>query len=223
MSELKIITTSDGSHSLLQTALNETYHSVHGAIQESRHVFIHAGLDPWREQNPNKEIRILEMGFGTGLNVFLTALHTLESCPGIYYESLEVFPLTMDIVRQLNYPTVLGLAELFARIHDASWDEPVEITPSFMLHKRHEDVLRTPFDKMQLVDLIFYDAFAPSKQPELWTMEILTKVASMLKEGGLFVTYCAKGQVKRDLTSLGLKVETLPGPPGKKEMIRATR
>ena len=223
MPELKIIITADGSHSLLDTVLNETYHSTHGAIRESQHVFIHAGLDLWRQQQPNKELRILEMGFGTGLNVFLTALHTLEANPGIYYESWEAFPLTMDIIGQLNYPAVLGVPELFTRIHDAAWDEQVEVTPSFVLNKRRGDMLTTRLDETQLFDLIFYDAFAPSKQPALWTLEILKKVAGTLKKGGLFVTYCAKGQVKRDLKSLGLTVETLPGPPGKKEMIRATR
>ncbi len=221
MGEINIITTSDGSHSLFHTALNETYHSVHGAIQESRHVFIRQGLNFWLEINPTRDIRILEIGFGTGLNVLLTLLYSQSLPVRIYYESWEAHPLDPSLVQQLNYGELLEDRELFSKIHKVSWDQSIEITSTFTLLKHHGDIqkdfLNVPFD------LVYYDAFAPMKQSEMWTYEILKKVTEVLSPGGVWVTYCAKGQVKRDLASLGLKVETLDGPPGKKEMIRASK
>lgn len=223
MDEIRIITTSDGSHSLLNTALNETYHSIHGAVQESKYVFILQGLDHWLERNKKKEIKILEIGFGTGLNAFLTILHSIQSGVHMYYESWEVYPLEMDIVKQLNYPNVLGSPELFSSIQEASWDQAVAITPEFTLYKRKGNILIGPLEESLPFDLIYHDAFAPVKQPEMWTFEMLKKVTGSLAQAGVWITYCAKGQVKRDLKTLGLTVETLPGPPGKKEMIRASR
>lgn len=223
MPAIKIITTSDGSHSLLNTALDETYHSVHGAIQESQHVFIRHGFDCWFERNPKKEIRILEIGFGTGLNSFLTLLHSKGTGLKVYYESWDTDPFAWEVIKQLNYPTILGSPELFFKIHEAQWDQSDTINPNFKLQKRKADCLVDQFDTFTLFDLIYYDAFAPSKQPEMWTIDVLKKVTDLLSPGGIWVTYCAKGQVKRDLRSLGLTIETLSGPPGKKEMIRASR
>ena len=223
MGEIKLITTSDGSHSLLNTALHETYHSIHGAIQESKHVYIDSGLEYWLRRHPGSEIRILEIGFGTGLNALLSLLHTHEPTPKIYFESWKVHPLEAEVISQLNYPSVLSAGEQFAALHQAPWNQSVGITTHFMLNKHQGDVLTDRFDAGRSYDLIYYDAFAPSKQPQLWTLDILRKVTWLLAPGGLWVTYCAKGQVKRDLSSLGLTVETLPGPPGKKEMIRASR
>ena len=220
MSHIKIISTSDGSHSLLNTSLNETYHSVHGAIQESKHVFIQNGLDFWISRNPAKEPRILEIGFGTGLNVLLTLLHGQSSQQKIYYESWEMYPLDQSVVRELNYGLLLEAGENFSEIHNALWNSTVALSPHFTLHKHLGsiliDSLTGPFD------LVYYDAFAPSKQAEMWTIEALKKITNSIAPGGVWVTYCAKGQLKRDLKALGLNVETLPGPPGKKEMVRAT-
>lgn len=223
MDEIRIITTSDGSHSLLNTYLNETYHSIHGAVQESNHVFILHGLNHWLERNKKKEIKILEIGFGTGLNAFLTLLHSIQSGIHVYYESWEAHPLEMDIVKQLNYPNVLGSSDFFSSIQESLWDKSVAITPEFTLHKRKGDILSGPLEESLPFDLIYYDAFAPAKQPEMWTFEVLRKVTDSLAQTGVWITYCAKGQVKRDLKTLGLTVETVPGPPGKKEMIRASR
>ena len=221
MGEINIITTSDGSHTLFHTTLNETYHSVHGAIQESQHVFIRQGLDFCIAKNPPRDIRILEVGFGTGLNVLLTLLHSQSLPIKIYYESWEAYPLDPSLIQQLNYGELLGDKELFSKIHDVSWGQSIKITATFTLHKHQGDLQRdsliTPFD------LVYYDAFAPTKQSEMWTYEILKKITEVLPPGGVWVTYCAKGQVKRDLLALGLKVETLSGPPGKKEMIRASK
>jgi tRNA U34 5-methylaminomethyl-2-thiouridine-forming methyltransferase MnmC len=215
--EVSLILTEDGSHSLRNEKLNETYHSIHGAVQESRHVFIHHGLTHRLTNHPTS-VRILEAGFGTGLNVLLTALHT--SIP-VYYESWELFPLPTQVVNQLNYGDQLHAAPIFQAIHQAPWNQPVTLRDNFTLHKRKADLLvQIPEG---LFDIIYYDAFAPSRQPELWEFAIIQKMISALAAGGVFVTYCARGQLKRDLASLGLAVETLPGPPGKKEMVRAIR
>ena len=219
MSAVSLITTSDGSHSLFNSSLNETYHSVHGAITESKHVFIQQGLEHWFQHNARRDLRILEIGFGTGLNVLLTLLHSQSLNRNIYYESWEAFPLDASIVRQLNYGEQLGASQWFSKIHDAIWNSVVQLTPAFTLQKIVGDVLTgvisAPFD------LVYFDAFAPSKQPALGTMDVLKKIKETMTPAGIFGTYCAKGQLKRDLKALGLIVETLSGPPGKKEMVRA--
>lgn len=215
--DLTIITTEDGSHSLRNEQLQETYHSVHGAVQESKHVFIQHGFDHQVKRNP-PALRILEAGFGTGLNALLTAMHA--HIP-VYYESWERYPLSIEVIDQLNYGNQLDAGELFKAMHTAPWNLAVAISSHFTLCKRSVDLLNEmPVGQF---DIIYYDAFAPSKQPALWEIDILRKMTDTLVPGGVFVTYCAKGQLKRDLSSLGLTVETLAGPPGKKEMVRATR
>jgi len=206
---IRIITTSDGSHSLLNTELDETYHSRHGALQESLHVFIKNGL----EVLDLDEINIFEVGFGTGLNALLAA----QSNKKINYTSIEAFPLPEEVYSQLNYEPRTLLQDL----HRAAWNFKSQIL-NLSLTKLH-----TTLEAVQLppnhFNIIFFDAFAPSKQPSMWELPMLKKVCDSLTQGGLFVTYCAKGQLKRDLRSLGLEVETLPGPPGKKEMVRARK
>lgn len=225
MGEVKIIITSDGSHSLFNTELNETYHSIHGAIQESVHVFIKNGLDYLAQRNSQTEIKILEVGFGTGLNALLTLQYSLEHLAKISYESLEAFPIENETAMQLNYPNALSFPQAekyFLQLHQSPWDEQVEISNTFSFHKRH-----IKLEEANLVsekfDLIYFDAFAPSKQPEMWGLPIFEKIERSMKSGGVLVTYCAKGQFKRDLKSLGLKVESLPGPPGKFQMVRALK
>jgi tRNA U34 5-methylaminomethyl-2-thiouridine-forming methyltransferase MnmC len=222
VSELTIITTSDGSHSLVNTALNETYHSTHGAIQESLHVFIKNGFDFLLQQNTEPEIHILEMGFGTGLNVLLTLQG--RSHKKVFYTSLEAYPINVSIASQLNYPAALPGDDRneFIRLHTLPWDRESEMNSNFYFTK-----LNTKLEEAHLeqgkYDLVYYDAFAPSKQPAMWELSVLRKVAEAMKPNGVFVTYCAKGQLKRDLKSLGFFVETLSGPPGKKEMVRAVK
>jgi tRNA U34 5-methylaminomethyl-2-thiouridine-forming methyltransferase MnmC len=218
----EIIITKDGSHSLLHTELNETYHSVHGAVQESKHVFIEHGLRYWLHNNANQDLKILEIGFGTGLNALLTLQLSNQLRTKISYESLEAFPLSGDVWSKLNYAETLGDPELFQKMHELPWDREYQITDTFLLKKSYstlQDIKLLP----EAFDLIYYDAFAPAKQPEMWTLNVLGKVIHSLRSGGVFVTYCAKGQLKRDLSTLGLAVETLAGPPGKKEMVRASK
>jgi tRNA U34 5-methylaminomethyl-2-thiouridine-forming methyltransferase MnmC len=222
MSNISIITTTDGSHSLLNASLNETYHSVHGAMQESRHVFIKNGLDFFFERSSANPVMIFEMGFGTGLNALLTAQRAQVSGRRIHYSSLETFPLGQAIWSQLNYGDSPAEKDLFRKIHEARWAQEESVNPFFTLLK-----IETSLQQALLVpvsfDIVYYDAFAPSKQPELWDSGLLKKVTDALRPGGVFVTYCAKGQLKRDLKNLGLIVETLAGPPGKKEMVRALK
>ena len=220
--EIQIITTGDGSHSLLNTTLNETYHSVHGARRESIHVFIKHGLEYFREKNSNDTIQIFEVGFGTGLNALLTAAFAEGHRQKVSYISIEAFPLPTEIVSQLNYAESDYEKNIFQKLHAVPWEEDVSINAFCTIQKR-----KTTLQEIQLrdnsFDIIFFDAFAPNKQPELWEIPLLEKVCLALKPGGIFTTYCAKGQLKRDLKSLGLSVETLPGPPGKKEMVRALK
>lgn len=218
----EIFITNDGSHSLLHKELNETYHSVHGAIQESKHVFIENGLSCWWALNSHRIANVLEVGFGTGLNAFLSAMLSLESQVGINYASIEAFPLAREVWSRLNYPDSLGHRELFEKLHDVSWDSEHELMPSFRLTKYYS-TLQTVKLLPEAFDVVYFDAFAPSKQPEMWDLSMLEKVVNALAPGGILVTYCARGQVKRDLASLGLAVETLSGPPGKKEMTRASK
>jgi tRNA U34 5-methylaminomethyl-2-thiouridine-forming methyltransferase MnmC len=191
---------------LLNTELDETYHSIHGAVQESMHVFIKNGLD-LIDKEP---INVFEVGFGTGLNALLTAL----SGKKVNYTSIEAFPLPEEVYTQLNYEPV----ELLLQLHR----QQQLTTSNFQLTKIYTTL--QSFDLADLTfDIIYYDAFAPSKQPEMWEFPMIEKVCSALTTGGIFVTYCAKGQLKRDLRSLGMEVETLPGPPGKKEMVRGVK
>jgi tRNA U34 5-methylaminomethyl-2-thiouridine-forming methyltransferase MnmC len=216
---IEIIFTKDGSHTLRNHNLNETYHSIHGAVQESLHVFIRHGLTFVMERLPGK-ISILEIGFGTGLNAWLSARHLQGVATQATYETLESFPLEDSVWSHLNYASEGSDKELFTRLHVANWNEVVPIAANFNLYKRHTSVQEAELLPLEF-DLVYFDAFAPEKQPEMWSHNVLEKVVTAMKPGGVFVTYCAKGQVKRDLKNLGLTVEALPGPPGKREMIRA--
>jgi tRNA U34 5-methylaminomethyl-2-thiouridine-forming methyltransferase MnmC len=222
MNSIEIISTADGSHSLLNTALQETYHSVHGAMQESVHVFIKNGLDYFLEKKPTRPIDILEVGFGTGLNALLTLKHIKNSDFEFRYTSLETYPLGEEVWSALNYSAALGMETQFTKLHEALWDNAQEIDPNFVLTKMKRSLQEVELP-LAAFDIIYFDAFAPNKQPEMWELVNLRKIAAVMRADAVFVTYCAKGQVKRDLKTAGLRVETLPGPPGKKEMVRAIK
>ena len=218
---LKIITTSDGSHSLLNEELNETYHSVHGALRESQHVFIEHGLAYFAQRN-HLPLSVFEVGFGTGLNALLTFQYARQFQRSIHYNSIEPATLPKEVWSKLNYAASLNGLEEFKALHLGLWDIEKMLDPNFTFTK-----LRITLQEIEVEpstwDVVYFDAFAPSKQPELWSVPLLGKVLQGLTPGGLMVTYCAKGQLKRDLKSLGFSVETLPGPPGKKEMVRAIK
>jgi tRNA U34 5-methylaminomethyl-2-thiouridine-forming methyltransferase MnmC len=218
---IEIITTGDGSHSLLNTDLNETYHSRHGAVQESLHVFIQEGLDQTLATGAST-VSVVEVGFGTGLNALLTAQRAEEKGVTVHYTSLETMPLPEELWMQLNYTAAPAAQTLFNDIHLAPWNQPVDVRPTFQLQKLTVSLQDAALPAAQ-TDVVYFDAFAPNKQPEMWTYDMLAKAVHTLRPGGMFVTYCAKGQLKRDLKALGLTVETLPGPPGKKEMVRGVR
>lgn len=204
--------TADGSHTLFVPAMAEHYHSVNGAVQESLHVFIDAGL----RQVQKEEIRILEIGFGTGLNAFLTLR---ERRGKVVYHSVELYPLEPAYTDALNYGEVVWpeRKELFEALHRAPWNRPAEITDGFILHKIAGDSRIVPLPRE--IDLIYFDAFAPEKQPEMWTPEFFGKLYASAAPGGVLVTYCAKGEVRRGLQAAGFGMERLPGPPGKRHML----
>ena len=218
---VSLITTGDGSPSLLNKALDETYHSRHGALQESNYVFIDKGLAFLHQEKNHPDIRILEIGFGTGLNAWLTFQYHLKNELLVHYTSLETYPLSEVVYSLLNYQFTETERKSFLQLHQTNWNEVVEMAKGFSLEKVNQP-LQTYFSN-QKFNLIYYDAFAPNKQPDMWTIETLAKATTLLDKNGVLVTYCAKGQLKRDLKTLGLAVESLSGPPGKREMVRAIK
>lgn len=212
--------TADGSYTLYVPELDEHYHSVKGALTESQHIFIDMGL----KHSPVSAPRILEIGLGTGLNCFLTLLSAEERQRKIHYTGIERYPLNMEIIRKLDYPSLIGKGhetDYFA-IHQAPWETETALSPWFTLHKIEGDFTDYTFPKGY--DIIYFDAFAPEKQPEMWEQSLFDALYNILNEGGILTTYCAKGIVRRMLQAAGFTVERLPGPPGgKREILRATK
>ena len=223
----QIIITGDGSSTIHLPDWNEQYHSKHGAIQEAYHVFIAMGFRPvldQKGQQDKQEISILEIGFGTGLNAFITFLETEKASCFVNYTGIEAYPVSNDEIEHLNYTSELQVPEMapvFKSIHALSWEEKHQLSERFHLIKQkkffHEIADRSCFD------LIYFDAFGARVQPELWTASIFKIMFEALKPNGVLVTYAAKGSVRRAMQEVGFTVERLPGPPGKREMLRATR
>lgn len=213
----EIIVTGDGSHSVAVPAMNVTYHSIHGAIQESEHIFINAGLMPLIENKKHSEIFIFEMGFGTGLNALLTFEQASLHRQAIHYTAVELFPLKDDEVRQLNYADITMLQQL----HECGWEKDVVLNEYFTLYKTQQSLL--DFTATQCFDLIYFDAFAPDVQPELWSETVFKNLFSWLNNGGALVTYSSKSSVQKALRAAGFSVEKLKGLPHKREIIRAIK
>ena len=271
--------TEDGSHTLFVPELNEHYHSTHGALQESMHIFIKDGLlyklqsqhtnqleqeslqineeknhqtASEHEKQPSTLFTLLEIGFGTGLNALLTLLEAEKREINLFYHTLERYPISLEAAQQLNYPVMLKnrnfniavgnlqqnnqynltagnidyktIEQLFLQLHTAQWEQATTITPHFTMLKQEIDFSNpTTFLPEKSFDLIYFDAFAPEKQPEMWTQEIFDYLYSISNQGAILTTYCAKGVVRRMLQTAGFQVARLPGPPGKREILRATK
>lgn len=213
----EIVTSKDGSHTLFVPELNEHYHSVNGAVQESMHVFIQAGFNQLNQDSLN----ILEFGFGTGLNAFLTLINRGEK--SIYYHSMEKYPVNKEAVAKLNYNSLFDCkySAQFEVLHASVWDKEEVVDDRFLLYKQQCDFKTVKLDHKY--HLIYFDAFAPEVQPKLWSKDIFQKAYDSLVNGGVLTTYCAKGVVRRTMQEVGFTVERLPGPPGKREMLRATK
>jgi tRNA U34 5-methylaminomethyl-2-thiouridine-forming methyltransferase MnmC len=219
--EIELQTTADGSHTLFVPELNEHYHSTFGAIQESRHVFVESGFRHLLLQK--KPINLLEVGFGTGLNALLTLLEKDDI--NVNYTAIEAFPPDRQLISQLNYHQQVNSPDatrIFRLMHDCGWGEFQEITDGFCLKKilgKIEEIELTA----NTFDLVYFDAFAPDVQPQLWTAGIFSKLHRAMTADGVLVTYSSKGLVKRNLTEAGFTIERLPGPPGKRHMLRASK
>lgn len=218
---MKIIieTTADGSPTLYREDLDEHYHSVKGAIAESRHVYVESG---WRKAAESKgAVRVFEVGFGSGLNAALTAEAALEASVPTEYYSVELHPLSEPVTELFSDELPVQFRDIFRAVNEAPWQESVPINPYFTLHKIEADLLtmQIPAD----IDVIYYDAFAPEKQPEMWDESIFRRLRAAMAPDAILTTYCAKGAIRRMLNTLGLQTERLPGPPsGKREILRAT-
>jgi len=220
----KIITTSDGSTTIHFPDLDEQYHSKHGAINEAKHVFIKNGLDHILGTHTFQELNILEIGFGTGLNAFITYLEAQKIKQYVNYVGVEAYPVSLEEIKMLNYVDQLSEQdhqEVFNDMHTSGWEVTHEMSSFFGLTKRKQ--FFADIEDQNIFNLIYFDAFGARVQPELWGVGIFTKMYDALKANGVLVTYAAKGSVRRAMQEVGFTVERLPGPPGKREMLRATK
>ena len=217
----ELVKTADGSDTLYNNELGEHYHSTFGAVQESIHIFINAGLRECNQQSLN----IFEVGFGTGLNAYLTVLESLKTNQTVLYITVEKYPLPSTTWTTLNYPTMIpdGKPDLFRMIHEMQWNKAVKITSRFTLLKLSSDLTGVDYLALPLFDLIYFDAFSPEKQPNLWETSIFCQLSNHCTPMAKLVTYCAKGAVRRSLQAAGFITERIPGPPGKREMLRGTK
>lgn len=213
--KLHAVVTKDGSLTLFNEDLGAHYHSLHGALQESLHIFIGNGL---KELTHLPQVRILEIGFGTGLNALLSLLNKSKS-QIIEYTSLELYPISTKLIHQLKKS--YADEQLFESLHNSPWDIATKWQPDFMLTKRH--ISLTEFSSSEEFDLCYFDAFDPKVQPELWTEQLFEKIYNLMSEGGILLTYCARGEVKRAMRKAGFTVQRLPGPPGKRHIIKAIK
>ena len=222
---MQLITTADGSHTLFSEEFNEIYHSRFGAMDESLHVYIQSGLQYYVAANHPAQLRIFEMGFGTGLNALLSLIEAPKQHLKIYYEAVELYPISIETVKELNYSAIIENEKYrppFHSMHLSTWGTENTITPDFILKK-----VKASLGDYSIANnsfhIIYYDAFAPEVQPELWTEDIMRKMYDALVPGGVLVTYCSKSAFRRALKAAGFTVQKLPGQRGKREIVRAVK
>lgn len=223
MADLNWVQTGDGSQTLFHPEIGEHYHSKHGALQESKHVFLKSGLQYFLDKNPVKTVRVLEVGLGTGLNFLLTLDFAKNEDIDLYYTSIEAYPLPYDLISNTGYEAFVaaGTWQQFIQHYESALVNPVQMNPKCRLYIDTRKLM--DFDAEQLFDVVYFDAFAAIHQPEMWTTEALERVCRYVKSGGVFVTYAITGNLKRSMKSLGFSIEKAPGAPGKREMLRATK
>jgi tRNA U34 5-methylaminomethyl-2-thiouridine-forming methyltransferase MnmC len=220
----EVIITADGSSSIHIPEWNEQYHSKHGAIQEAQHVFIKMGFQYILQQQKLKELNILEIGFGTGLNAIITLLEAEKNELPVNYTGVEAYPVTPGDIQQLNYATQLNgeqTESYFQKIHAGDWEVAFQVSSNFTLTK--EQKFFDEISAKEKFQLIYFDAFGARVQPELWEQPIFQKMYNALQQNGVLVTYSAKGSARRAMIACGFQVEKIPGPPGKREMLRAVK
>lgn len=218
---MKIQETKDGSHTLVSDKFGELYHSHNGSMQEAKHIFIENGL-----KKCENDICVFEMGFGSGLNAILSYYYAKENSIKINYTTIEAFPVDIETAEKLNYNDFIkenDYNDIFGKIHKSSWEKENIISNYFTLHKIKDKIENLDIEIIKKVDIIFYDAFAPNSQANLWETEVLTKMYKLLKPNGFLITYCAKGEFKRTLKNIGFKLVSLPGPIGKREITKALK
>ncbi|MEM6317165.1 MAG: tRNA (5-methylaminomethyl-2-thiouridine)(34)-methyltransferase MnmD [Bacteroidota bacterium] len=218
----ELFETQDGSHSLFSEAHGVSYHSKYGAVQETQHVFINAALR--FKALLQSDLHILDIGFGTGLNAYMTLLEAQKRNLTIHYTAIEAYPISLELATTLNYSEVLNQLELqplFLQMHTSEWSQPLALTENFNFQK--EKIYFEQLDFSNQFDIIYFDAFSPNSQPELWEADLMESMYRALKTDGVLVTYCAKGVVKRTMKAVGFEIEALKGPPGKREMTRALK
>lgn len=215
-----MLLTEDGSTTLYNEIIGEHYHSTHGAIQESQFIFIKDGLNECKKD----EIHILEMGFGTGLNAFLTMLEAEKTGKKIHYHTVELYPISVEQAKTLNFAQILAPKknEDFLKLHTSKWGEISKISTNFEMLKIQGDFNSLDFNELRF-DVVYYDAFSPEKQPELWSLDLFKKIYDACNPNAILTTYCAKGYVRRNLQAAGFTVHRLPGPPGKREKLSAMK
>lgn len=217
-----IITTADGSKTIQIEEWSEQYHSLHGALQEAKHVYIKMGLHQFLKDNPNhKQLSVLELGFGTGLNAMLTAIDEMAQHTLISYHGIEAYPISLKELEALDYNALFDSTITFNQLHEIPWNQIHKISSNFQLNKRKE--FFSELSESKLFDVVYFDAFGPRVQPDLWTTDMFERVYKAMRPNGILVTYSAKGSVRRSMQEVGFVVERLPGPPGKREMLRASR
>ena len=217
--EIKL--TADGSHTISFPGTSMTYHSHHGAIAESMHVYIEAGLRPVIESSTHHPINILEIGFGTGLNALLSLQEAIKQKQLIHYTAIELFPLTEIETAEINHGTCLSMENEFLQLHSSLWEKDIQLHDFFTLHKKHVSLLE--LKDLHSIDCIYFDAFAPTDQPELWTQTVFENLYQFLALHGTLVTYCSKSVIRKTMEAAGFTIQKIPGPHGKRDMVRAKK